>query len=113
MRFLYISSSSELQIFTSNLDSTLLNIFSNNSISRSTFDGITDYYHLSSSLSCFYPPNKIATHFKRLYSSDYSINNVVRGDILITSSLDNNPSVMSYFLEQVLLYYVTVQKTIS
>ena len=113
MRFLYIPCSSHLQVFTSSLDSTLLNIFSSNSISRSTFDGITDYYHLSSTVSYSYPPNKIATHFKRLYSLDYSMNNVIRGDVLVTSSFDNNPSIMSYFLDQVILYYVTTQKTIS
>lgn len=112
VKFLYIPSNSNLEILTGNLDSILLNVFSNSSISRSTFDGLTDYYHLSSDVSSTYPINKIATHFKRVYTSNYSLNNSIKGDILVVTSSDTNPSIMSYFLDQVLLYYVSIEKTI-
>lgn len=112
VRFLYIPTSSNLELLNSDLDTCLLNIYSDSPISRSTFDGLTDYYHLTPDLSLSYPVNKIATHFKRVYTSNYSLNNTIRGDILVITSSDKNPSIMSYFLDQVLLYYVSIEKTI-
>lgn len=112
VRFLCIPSSSNIEILTGDLDKVLMNVFSNSPISRSTFDGLTDYYHINSQNSFYYPENEIATHLKRIYTSNYNLNNIVRGDIVVFTSSEVNQSIMSYFLDQVLLYYVTAEQKI-
>lgn len=98
-------------IITETLEKSLHYAFGDHDVMVDTFDGVNNYYHIINSQNL--PINLIATHLKRIYTSDYTINNSIRGDILIyssskylTDSIDN--SVNYYFVQEVLNYLATI-----
>lgn len=107
MRGLHISPNSPPELITNDLELSKLHVFSQEETIISTFDGKSNYYHYPQNLHNIHPINKLATVLKRLYSNNHTL--VVRGDILVYSSLDELPHIIDAdvrfdFLQQVILY---------
>lgn len=92
----------------SDLSKIMISVFGSNDVSYSTFDTVTNYVHLANQKSNLYPVNNLATYLKRMYTHNYSINNVVRGDILAYTSVSDTYTILPYFVDQVLHYHVTI-----
>lgn len=104
---LYLPVSGTPSIITDTLSKAVQYVFPDQNVLISTFDGINNYYHVTHSI--YSSVNFIATHLKRVYTSNYNINNVIRGDIIIYSSSKYLPdeidsSVNYYFIQEILTY---------
>lgn len=107
MRGLLIPSVGTPEIITQDLHSAKLHVFSNNDVLISTFDGKCNYYHYPQNVNNFLHPNVLATFLKRIYTNNYNI--IIRGDILVYSSVDGFPNIIDDdvpidFLQQVILF---------
>lgn len=111
MRGLYIPVDDYPQIISDEIAAAKSFVFGSSSITISTFDGTSNYYHRIDT-GLVYPINKTATYFKRLYTQNHSPLNLVTGDVLVYSSEDSLPhiidsSIQSYFIDQVMAYIAT------
>lgn len=84
-------------------------VFNNQDTNILSLDGYINFYVYSGISYIDSPINKTATYFKRLYSKNHKITNLVRGPILVCGSSDGIPgiidsSVPSYFVEELSLY---------
>ncbi len=112
MRGLFVPVDDYPQIISDEILDAKAFVFANDSVTISTFDGLSNYYHYDNSVAHKYPENVCATYLKRLYTQNYSPLNIVRGDILVYSSLDEMPhvidaSVLPYFIDQVMAFIVS------
>jgi hypothetical protein len=110
MRGLHIPISDFPEILNDELTKIKDMVFLNNETTIYTFNGYANFYTYTGTIYDRMQVNKIATYFKRLYSGNYSIKNVVRGPILVCGSQDGIPgiidtSVPHSFVEQLFLYY--------
>jgi hypothetical protein len=110
MRGLYIPSSGFPEILNDDLNKIKSIVFGSDDTTILTFDGYANFYIYNTEKYIYSPINQIATFFRRMYSHNYEISNVIRGPILVCGSLDGIPgiidsSVPGYFLEQLFRYY--------
>jgi hypothetical protein len=109
---LYLPVDDYPQIISDQLQEAKFFVFGDKPITVSTFDSISNYYHYHNDIAIYYPVNKCATYLKRLYTQNYQPLNLVRGDVLIYSSVDKMPhmidnSVLPYFIDQVMAFMAT------
>lgn len=112
MRGLHIPVSGFSEILNDDLDKIKSIVFESYDTTILTFDGYANFYIYTGEKYFSSPVNEIATFFKRIYSHNYQISNVVRGPVLVCGSYDGIPgivdsSVPGYFLEQLFRYYST------
>lgn len=111
MKGLLVPVSGYPEILYDDLEKVKLLIFHHQEPSLSTFNSHCNYFHHNENEALLKPVNKIATFLKRMYTHNYKIHNVIRGDILVYSSWDKFPnivdaSVPQYFVDQVIAYYL-------
>jgi hypothetical protein len=104
---LHIPSIGTPDVLYQDLSSAKMYVFGSTDPVISTFDSKSNYYHYPQNKTNTQPINFIATFIKRMYSNNY--NCLVKGDILVYSSLDSLPhviddSVPMYFLQQIALF---------
>ena len=85
-------------------------VFGTNPVTLSIFNSYIYYYFLSDQQSRKYPINPFATFIKRLTSNQYTLTNVIIGDVLLFFPESTNPRMYSSFIDQALLYYETYPK---
>lgn len=112
MKGLFVPVNDYPQIISDDTQAAKSFVFGSDPTTISTFDGLSNYYHYTYEVSHKYSVNVCATYLKRLYTQNYSPLNLVRGDILVYSSLDSMPhiidsSVLPYFIDQVMAFMVS------
>ncbi len=112
MKGLYLPVDDYPQIISDQLQEAKSFVFGDKPITISTFDSLSNYYHYHNDIAINYPVNKCATYLKRLYTQNHQPLNLVRGDILVYSSIDKMPhmidnSVHPYFIDQVMAFMAT------
>lgn len=109
MKHLLISTHRFPEIITdNNIDKIILSVFGLNKVSYSTFDSVTYYIYLQDQSSYKYPVNQLATYLKRLYTHNYSILNSIYGDVICYTPIANTHTILPYFIDQALQYYVSI-----
>ena len=95
------------EVIIKDLQASKLHVFGGQEVSISTFDSKSNYYHYPQGLNNIHQTNVLATFLKRIYTNNYSL--IVKGDILVYSSIDGFPHIIDddvplYFLQQVILF---------
>jgi hypothetical protein len=117
MKGILIPASGYPEFMLDDIQNVKLLVFNGKTPEVATFDGISNYYQLPYLESLHYPINTVATTLKRLYTKNHNMNTVIRGDILVYSSVDHLPNVIDasvhyYFVDQVINIYNQINHAI-